>query len=188
MPPKVKITREDIVRIAVEIVRAQGEPALNARNIAARLQCSTQPIFSNFSTMRELRDAVIGEAYRRYHEIMQREMASGAYPPYKASGMGYICFAAEERALFQLLFMRDRTDESGDIMDQDTAPTIAMVQKGTGLSEEEAKLFHLEIWAAVHGIAAMIATNYLSLEPELISRMLTDVYQGLKKHYERRSE
>ena len=58
MPPKIKITKEDIVRTAVEIVREQGDGMLNARTLAERLSCSTQPIFSNFRTMQELRFAV----------------------------------------------------------------------------------------------------------------------------------
>ena len=37
--------------------------------------------------------------------------AATNYPPYKAMGMGYIRFAAEERELFRLLFMRDRSGE-----------------------------------------------------------------------------
>ena len=37
-------------------------------------------------------------------------MAEGKYPPYKASGMAYIRFAKEEKELFKLLFMRDRSD------------------------------------------------------------------------------
>jgi len=59
-----------------------------------------------------------------------------------------------------------------------------MVQHNTGVTRERAELFHLEMWAYVHGIAVMIATGFLDLEQELISRMLTDAYQGLKKHYE----
>ena len=55
MPPKVKIAKEDIVNAAVELVRQYGPQALNARELAARLCCSTQPIFSNFATMDELR-------------------------------------------------------------------------------------------------------------------------------------
>ena len=38
-------------------------------------------------------------------------MSAGQYPPYKASGMAYIRFAREQRELFKLLFMRDRTNE-----------------------------------------------------------------------------
>ena len=44
-------------------------------------------------------------------------------------------------------------------------------------------IFHLETWSAVHGIAVMIATGFLELDGELISRMLSDVFQGLKKRY-----
>ena len=49
MPPKVKVSKEDINTAAVEMVRESGAEALNARALAAKLGCSTQPIFSNFS-------------------------------------------------------------------------------------------------------------------------------------------
>ena len=58
------------------------------------------------------------------------------------------------------------------------------VQENTGLTNNSAELFHLEIWVVVHGIASMLATGYLNLEWELISRMISDLYQGLKKQYE----
>lgn len=183
MPPKIKITREDIVRIAVEIVREQGDEMLNARTLAERLSCSTQPIFSNFRTMQELRFAVIGKSYAVYQDYMRREMESGAYPRYKASGMAYIRFAAEEKELFKLLFMRDRTEETVSENEEELELVIAMVQQGTGLPPEEARLFHLEMWVGVHGIAVLIATNYLALDWELISRMLSDSYFGLKKRF-----
>ena len=55
MPPKVRITKEDIIHTAVEIVRRDGTGAINARVIAKELNCSTQPVFSNFATMEDLR-------------------------------------------------------------------------------------------------------------------------------------
>ena len=51
MPPKVKITKKEIIGAGVELIRKEGAGAINARNIASALGCSTQPIFSNFSTM-----------------------------------------------------------------------------------------------------------------------------------------
>ena len=45
MPPKVRITKEEIINKAVDIVRRDGAQAINARNVAAELECSTQPIF-----------------------------------------------------------------------------------------------------------------------------------------------
>ena len=87
MPPKVRVTKEEIVKIAVELVRANGVDALNARAIAAALHCSTQPVFSNFETMGELREAVIAAAYESYLDFLKREGESGKYPPYKSFGM-----------------------------------------------------------------------------------------------------
>ena len=183
MPPKVKITKEAIVQAAVEVVRTHGTQSLNARTLAARLQCSTQPIFSNFATMEDLRLAVMEHADKLCREYTQREVESGAYPVYKASGMAYIRFAKEENELFRLLYMCDRQGatlpEKSDLADQ----MESAVHQNTGLSGAEAGLFQMEMWAYVHGIAAMFATGFLDIEWELVSRMLTDVYQGLRKQY-----
>ena len=183
MPPKVKVTKDDIVNAAVEIVRKSGAEALNARTIAAVLNCSTQPVFSNFATMEELRLAVVGRADTLCGDYIRKEIESGHYPPYKASGMAYIRFAKEEKELFRLLYMRDRTDETIPESDDLENQMETMVQNNTGLSDLDAKLFHLEMWAYVHGIATMFATGFLNLDWELVSRMLTDSYRGLRKQY-----
>ena len=183
MPPRIKITKDEIINTAVGIVRTSGAQAINARNIASLLNCSTQPIFSNFATMDELRLAVVEKADMLCQEYMQREVESGKFPPYKANGMAYIRFAKEERELFKLLYMCDRS--GGEIPEESelTEEMFAMVKGNTGLSGDSTKLFHLEMWAYVHGIAAMFATKYLDLEWDLVSKMLTDAYQGLKKQY-----
>ena len=184
MPPKVKVTKEDIVLAAMEIVRREGGDAVNARTIAAQLGCSTQPIFSNFATMEELRTAVIAQAEALCNQYVQAEMESGEYPAYKASGMAYIRFAKEESALFQLLFMRDRGGKDDDGADNLFERMVTVVQGATGLEYTDAQVFHLEMWAYVHGIATMMATGFFEPEWELVSRMLSDAYLGLRKHYE----
>ena len=55
MAPKIKITKNDIISTAIAIVREKGSEALNARAVASSLECSTQPIFSNFKDMKELK-------------------------------------------------------------------------------------------------------------------------------------
>ena len=183
MPPKIKVTKEEIMNAAVDIVRREGAQALNARNIAAALDCSTQPVFYNFATMDLLRMAVVQKADGLCRDYMQREMESGQYPAYKANGMAYIRFAKEEKELFKLLYMRDR---SGELIPEDTELTGSMekiVQENTGLAGNDVKLFHLEMWAYVHGIATMFATDFLDLEWQLVSQMLTDAYQGLRKRH-----
>lgn len=186
MPPRIKITKDDIIEKTLDLIRAGGEAAINTRSIAAALNCSTQPIFSNFSSMEELYEAVICRAHERYLKFLQAEAESGKYPKYKAFGMAYIRFAKEERELFKFLFMRDRKGEDL-ISTSDMRESADLIVESTGMSLQEAELLHFEMWTCVHGIATMIATSFLDFEWEQISNMVTDVYQGLKiRHLEKR--
>ena len=185
MPPKIKITKEEIVQAGLDLVRRGGEAALNARNIAAALGCSTQPIFSNYASMEELRSAVMVAAVHIYDRYAADQIASGAYPTYKASGMAYIRFAKEERNLFCLLFMRDRENREEPYEARMFDKMGDMVSNYVGLENDQARLFHLEMWAFVHGIASMMATGYLELDMELVSRMLSDAYQGIKRSFDK---
>ncbi len=183
MPPKTKITKEAIVDAAIELVRERGESALNARSIAKELGCSTQPVFSNFTSMQELKTAVISAAEAFFGEYLNREIEHSDYPPYKASGMAYIYFAKEEKELFRFLYMRDRKNEENPPSPDLTHRMETMIHDNTGLQEERVQLFHLEMWAFVHGIAMIMASGFLDLDRELVSMMLTDAYQGLIKHF-----
>lgn len=184
MPPRVRITKEEIVDVALSMIRSEGEASLNARSIAAALGCSTQPIFSNFETMEALRESVIARAYETYLSFIEKELALKKYPPYKAFGMAYIRFAKEEKGLFKLLFMRDRTGE-----DLSPAPdfeaSVHMIMDANGFSKETAMRMHMEMWVCVHGIAVMHATSFLSVDEELVSGMITDVYQGVRERLSR---
>ena len=184
MPPKIKITKTDIIQKALSLLRENGVESLNARSIAAALGCSTQPIFSNFATMDALEEAVIDAAYEHYYAFLQREAESGKYPAYKAFGMAYIRFAKEEKELFRLLFMRDTSaKEMAPATSPDFEESIEMIMKANGISREKATLMHLEMWVCVHGIATLFVTSFFSLDWELISAILTDVYQGTRaKH------
>ena len=182
MPPKVKITKEDIIKISLELVRNGGLESVNARNVAAALGCSTQPVFSNFATMEELHEAVVGAVYEIYISFLRSEAERGKYPQYKSFGMAYIRFAKEEKELFKLLFMRDQSQKDWTPK-LDFEESVKMIMNANGVTREKAELMHLEMWSCVHGIATMLATSFLSLEWELISDILSDVYQGIRARH-----
>ncbi len=182
MPPKVKITKQEIVAATLDLLRREGEQAMNARSIAAALGCSTQPIFSNFTAIEELQHAVLAAAYEHYHSFLTEEAQGGKYPPYKAYGMAYIRFAKEEKQLFKALFMCDRKGQAL-IPSPDFSASVDMLMQTNDLSREQAELWHMEMWSCVHGIGTMLATSFLELDDELISQMLSDIYHGLRaKH------
>ena len=182
MPPKVKIIKQDIVAAALALVRERGVGALNAREFAARLSCSTQPIFCNFASMDELREATMMAAWEAYFKKLKGDLDSQRYPAYKASGMSYIDFAIQEPHLFEWLFMRDRTDEPQKVF-EGFEEIISMVMQKNGLSRERAEQFHFSMWIYVHGIATSVASGYIKYDEEIISACITDVYFGLSARY-----
>lgn len=184
MAAPIKITEQALLDAALALVRTRGMEALNARSLAAALGCSTQPIFRLYPSMEALRRAVLEAALAVYHRDRAARVKASPEPPYKAAGLAYIAFARDEPALFRLLFMRSRSGERESPEAVDWAPDIALAGSAAGLAGPEAELFHLEMWAFVHGIAVMTATGYLPLEEATVSRMLTELYQGIKKQRE----
>ncbi len=178
MPPKCKFTRAEIIAAALDIVRTQGADALTARSLGAQLGTSAKPVFGLFSSMQEVAEEVLAAADSLYRSYLHRDMTAGIYPPYKASGMAYIRFAREEKELFKLLFMRDRSSEIIVEDREAVRPMLDLLMRNLGISEDAAYMLHVQLWVYVHGIATMIATSYLDWDMELVSRCLTDAYKG----------
>lgn len=183
MPPQFKFTREQIIDAALDVTRKNGIAGLTARSLAARLGSSAKPVFSLFSSMEEVQAEVIRAANEVYQSYIKNGLANEKYPPYKGCGLAYIQFAKEEKELFKLLFMRDRTGEKIEENRGEIRPILEIIMKNLGISEDEAFRFHIETWIYVHGIATMLATSFLDWDEEFTSAALTDVYEGLKYRY-----
>lgn len=188
MPPKFKFTKEEITIAALNLTRKKGISGLTARALAEELGSSVKPVFGMFKNMEEVQQSVFTYAYELYNSYLSADMASGKYPPYKASGMAYIRFAKEEKELFKLLFMRDRSHESIQVNKDEFRPLVDLIVKNLGINEDEAYLFHFEMWLYVHGIATMAATSYLNWDEDFVSKVLTDAYVGLKYRYTKADE
>lgn len=180
MPPKIRVTKEDIMEKAVEIVRKQGMEKLNARSLANELECSVQPVFRAFSSMGELKQAVfqyIADYYQQFlrDSISQEDNLVGLE-------MAYIRFASEEKNFFRLLHMSDRlglekTEEfTGVGINKEIIEAMAEL---TGLDRESATKLYLGAFYTAHGIASMIATNHCSFQEEQIRDIMDHVFWGL---------
>lgn len=186
MPPKCKFSREEIIDAALELTRERGFDAVSARSLGEKLGSSPRPIFGYFESMAQVQSAIIKAASELFWSFQRAEEGSGKYPPYKASGMAYIRFAREERELFKLLFMCDRSNESQAASPEDER-IMDIICAQVAIPRDSAKMFFLEMWAYVHGIATMIATGYYAWDEDTVSTSLTDMYQGLKFKYENKS-
>lgn len=184
MPPACRFNREQIVAAALAITRERGFDAVTARAIADILHSSSKVIFSAFSGMDDLLAATIAAADAQYRAYSADFVRDSADPPYKAVGTAYIRFARNEPNLFHLLYMRDRRreDHSGDA--ENIAVLVEFLMAKLSLTREDATLLHIEMWAYVHGIAVLCASGQQNWDDALISRMLTDGFEGIKSRFQ----
>lgn len=145
-------------------------------------------IFSAFSGMDDLLAATIDAADAQYRAYSADFVRDSADPPYKAVGTAYIRFARNEPNLFHLLYMRDRRreDHSGDA--ENIAVLVDFLMAKLSLTREDATLLHIEMWAYVHGIAVLCASGQQNWDDALISRMLTDGFEGIKSRFQKNEQ
>lgn len=182
MPPKIKVTDENIMKAAIQMVRNCGIESLNARDLAKEIGCSVHPIFRVYNSMEGLKAAVYKMAEDIYNERMEHA-GENSKEGFLAIGLAYIDFAKNERNLFKLLFMSDAFSECG-LMDivgatQGDDEVIGMICQMTGLSPQSGRELYAGIWLTTHGIASMFATNSCRFNDEEIRRLLSNSFMGL---------
>ena len=176
MPAKRKTQKEDILKASISIISHEGLNALNARKIAKKLGCSTQPLFYIYENMDVLKKDVIDEIVKIFdREVLKSETGQLEY---KDIGINYIRFAKEEHELFKIMFNRKINEGAFDFIDlTGSAKTILeTISKQTGMSNEDAKQFHLRMWLYVNGIASLAANQTVEFNDEEIIDLLKDQY------------
>ena len=179
MPKPKKITREQILEAAEQIVRSSGIDALRARMLADKLNCSTQPLFREYKTMDEIKADVIVRVGEKFNEYYNEKMKQGGVHPYRASGLAYIGFSKDEKEFFKLLFMRDRTNERLPQYDTTVNAVLETIKEHFALNQEEAHKLHERMWVVVHGIATLNLTGFVEMSDETVNEILSDIFTGL---------
>ncbi len=182
MPPKIKVTKEEIINVAIRLVREKGIESLNARDLAKEIGCSVHPIFRTYNSMEGLKTAIYKMAENIYNERM---LSAGEHTDdgFLNMGLTYIDFAKNEKNLFKLLFMSDAFRDQS-IMDivgttEGDDEVLEMLCQRTGLSIKAAKELYTGIWLTTHGIASMFATNNCRFTDEENRRLLNNSFMGL---------
>lgn len=173
MPPKPKYTKEELVRVALELARESGMEAVVARNLGDKLGVAPSTIFTHFESVEEIRQAVLETARKLYNGYVEEGLRMT--PPMKGFGMQYIRFAMEEHNLFMLLFMEKR--EGVKMVDfivneGHYERIIQAAQTDFSLEREQAERLYHNMFTYAHGIAAMSATGVCSFSMEEIAQML----------------
>ena len=180
MPAKVKATKEMIVDAAFAVARETGAESINARTVAERLNCSTQPVMYHFATIEALKRAVYEKA-DRYHSDYLMNLKRPQSGVMLGIGLNYIRFAIEEPHLFRFLFQSDFFDGATllELVDaEELTPVLSAMRAALGLGMEETKKVFLTVFLFAHGYASIIANNSLKCDEALIRSQLEQAYRG----------
>ena len=169
MPAVKKVSREEIVEAALEVVRDGGFSAVNARSVAKKLGCSTQPIYFSFRNMDELKASLIERAVQMHERRVRDSLRAhaGNDSRYSSYGMGFVQFAAEEKQLFRWLYLEG--EQLGPYQNDILLPeVIGVIMEEFGYSEDVARRFHQDMIYFTYGLAILANTGHLPLtETEL---------------------
>lgn len=182
MAPKAKITREMIVQAALEIIRENGYASLNARTIADRLNCSTQPVLYQFKTMEEIREAVYAAADELHTRYIMADIGTEK-DPFLSIGLAYIRFGHDERNLFRFLFQSDRfagMNLMAILDDPEMEPLLTLARRELGCGASEIREKFMVFVVAVHGYASLLANNTLEYDEARSIRILEMIFDGMK--------
>lgn len=180
MARKESITVDRILDTAFAMTREEGFANVTARRVAARAECSTQPIFRVYKNMEELWNAVYqraAEFFLDYYELYPRV----SKVPFANLGMAYIAFAREEKHLFELLFL----SEAKDGMQRKSMYELLNGNKGNVFYEinlarvqgcQDPSGLFMRMWIFIHGAACMTLTGDYDLSNQDTMELLEYSY------------
>ena len=164
MPAARKVSKENIIDAAVEVLRCGGISAVNARSVAKKLGCSTQPIYFSFQNMDELKAALTARAIEMHTQRVRDSLRAheGNDSRYSSYGMGFVKFAAEEKQLFRWLYLEGEQlgPYQNDVL---LSEVLAVIVEEFGYSEETARRFHQDMLYFSYGLAILANTDHLHL-------------------------
>lgn len=167
--PKQRITKEMVVKAAFELAREGGMEQVLVKNIAEKLGCSVQPIYSYCSNMEALKKDVQKCAAEFFREYVAAHVDKEDF--FHSIGKAYLLLSKEEPNLFELYFLRKRPDcmatSLEELYEQECTPEVAeFLAENYSISLEAARRLHLNMVIYNTGISTlMISSNFgISLE------------------------
>ena len=101
MPPRPKLTKSKIIEAVLKIIEENGSTQISARNISDELKCSTAPIYTLYSSMKEIeRDALI----RSQEMLIESMKVSYTDREFLNMGTGIVIFARDHSNLYKFLY------------------------------------------------------------------------------------
>lgn len=181
MPTSPKISKETILKHALDMLIQDGYSAINIKTLAKRIGCSTQPISWHFGNMENFRNALT--AYALEYANKRMLSSSEGISAFSNVGIGYIDIAFDEPNLFRYLYM---TGESGyyaggfDILTTADANFAMIEQIASQLetSADKVRDFFRNTIIYTHGLACFVVSGLIKSSKEELYAMVEQGADG----------
>ena len=174
MPPRIKYSRDEVIKAAVSVVEENGLQSLTARSVAVSLGSSTAPVYHHFATMDDLALAVNRKTQRALLEYASRPYTDRVF---LNMGTGVAMFACEHRQLYRALMLEG--DSYSDVVHEFVEILESEMTKDSrfaSLSESERRVLLRKMWTFTHGLASLICVGLIKdCNQEFIIKTLVDV-------------
>ena len=180
--PKQTVDRDKILKTALQMTREHGFESVNARSVAKRIGYSVQPIYSYFSNIEALKEAIFAEAMQFYNKFIYSRVDNDAL--LESMARANVAFAKYETNLFKLLFLQklNGLNSFDDIYEWmgDKQATSQLAER-LKLSEDKVKQIYIMLIVFTHGVATMIATGGANISDEESWDILQKSYDAFVK-------
>ena len=184
MPPKKIVTKQQILKAALDITRESGIDAVTARSVAASLEISTHPLFSFYSTIAELKNDVLAEAREIYRTYTLNGLKEDI--PFLGVGHQFLNLAKTEPELFKLLFLRESDGSTNTVMEayEFTLDLVVdSVMKIYNVDKPTAKNYYKSLWLMSYAFTTLIVTGNCPYSDKEMSDTMTQISLSLCKAY-----
>lgn len=173
------ITRDQILNAAYEVVATEGFSRFTARNIAAKMKCSTQPIYLEFKNMDELRQALFEKI--KHHLLSDVFSQKHIGDPIIDLILNYIDFASTETKLYRSLFVEEHNRE--DILNEFTyslfMEKLEQDTKLKTLGDDKKKALFSATWIVATGFASLKAGGHINPTEDQVVSMVHSIMNGI---------
>lgn len=181
MGRKAKIDKQMILEAAYELLDEGGIEAVAIKSIAAKLNCSTQPVSWHFGSMTELKKALYFYATEKsFSELPSKMENKPAFEAFFISGVHYLSLACEHPNVFRFINI-DSTEKTigeritgpGSIFEnQFDKESYEIIAREYDVSEEKLRSAVRDVVIYTHGLAAMMLFDDFKLPKEQALKMV----------------
>lgn len=179
MARKKTITKEQILKAAYEVVATEGFSRFTARNIASKMNCSTQPIYLEFKNMEDLKEALLDRLYNYLtEEVFSVELTQ---QPIIDLSLNYIHFAEREKQLYRALYLEE--SGFGSKMHKFSSEFFSEIASKDphckNLNTEQLESLNMGCWIVATGIASLMSSAIIKPSDEQIIELMRNTIDSI---------